>query len=239
MGRSTVPSSSATWRERYSPRPLVLALLNPRHREIADLNPTITSRWGLEATAVETDPEAAGCSVEPSPSTNPTANPPSSSFAPAPPPGATPRTGPRPPSTAPTAPAPRLRRGPRPRAPTDHVSFALGVALGRFAPPAPRRKASDPRPVSEGGADLSHALPAGILLLDRTSPDALDDDLGHPACAPSAPPGTPTGPASTPAARTSATTSPSTSSAASTAACTTTAPSTGRCRHRTRPSWPG
>jgi hypothetical protein len=64
---------------------------------------------------------------------------------------------------------------------TDHLSFALGVALGRFGPVGS---------VTEGvldpaTADLSHALPHGILFLDTTF-DAEDrrDGLGHPAAAP-------------------------------------------------------
>ncbi|WP_236706124.1 BREX-6 system adenine-specific DNA-methyltransferase PglX, partial [Frankia sp. ACN1ag] len=64
---------------------------------------------------------------------------------------------------------------------TDHLSFALGVALGRFG-------LGDS--LAEGildpvTADLSHALPHGILFLD-TILDAEDrrDGLGHPAAAP-------------------------------------------------------
>ncbi|MFM7202381.1 MAG: hypothetical protein ACKO6N_16485 [Myxococcota bacterium] len=64
---------------------------------------------------------------------------------------------------------------------TDHLSFALGVALGRFG-------------AGEGGAegildpgrdDLSDALPHGMLFLDQTLEAAdLRDGLGHPAAAP-------------------------------------------------------
>ena len=64
---------------------------------------------------------------------------------------------------------------------TDHLSFALGVALGRFGPVGS---------VTEGiletaTADLSHALPHGILFLDTTL-DSEDrrDGLGHPAATP-------------------------------------------------------
>jgi len=65
-----------------------------------------------------------------------------------------------------------------PEPPTDHLSFALGVALGRFGPD--RAGILDP-----AAADLSHALPAGILFLDRTLDDAAPrDGLGHPAAAP-------------------------------------------------------
>ena len=61
--------------------------------------------------------------------------------------------------------------------PTDHVSFALGVALGRFG--ANGEGILDPTK-----DDLSHALPAGILFLDGTL-DAEDrrDSLGHAATA--------------------------------------------------------
>lgn len=65
-----------------------------------------------------------------------------------------------------------------PEPPTDHLSFALGVALGRFSP----RYEGILDPAT---ADLSHALPHGILFLDTTL-DAADhrDSLGHPASAP-------------------------------------------------------
>jgi hypothetical protein len=64
---------------------------------------------------------------------------------------------------------------------TDHLSFALGVTLGRFGPaggPAEGVLGSDTD-------DLSHALPHGILFLDTTL-DAEDrrDGLGHPASRP-------------------------------------------------------
>jgi len=45
--------------------------------------------------------------------------------------------------------------------PTDHLSYALGVALGRFGPNG--EGILDP-----ATADLAHALPGGILFLDRT-----------------------------------------------------------------------
>jgi hypothetical protein len=61
---------------------------------------------------------------------------------------------------------------------TDHVSFALGVALGRFDP-AGKLGILDPQT-----ADLAHALPHGILFLDGTlASDATTDGLGHPAAA--------------------------------------------------------
>jgi len=64
-----------------------------------------------------------------------------------------------------------------PEPPTDHVSFALGVALGRFGPN--QEGILDP-----ATADLNHALPAGICFLDGTL-TAHDnrDSLGHPAAA--------------------------------------------------------
>ena len=65
-----------------------------------------------------------------------------------------------------------------PEPPTDHVSFALGVALGRFGPN--REGILDP-----ATADLSHALPAGICFLDGTLTDYdRGDSLGHAAAAP-------------------------------------------------------
>ena len=61
---------------------------------------------------------------------------------------------------------------------TDHVSFALGVALGRFDP-AGQLGILDPPT-----ADLAHALPHGALFLDGTlTADATSDGLGHPAAA--------------------------------------------------------
>jgi hypothetical protein len=60
----------------------------------------------------------------------------------------------------------------------DHLGFALGVALGRFDP-------EDKGIVDPATADLSHALPYGILFLDTTL-DAEDrrDSLGHSAADP-------------------------------------------------------
>jgi hypothetical protein len=61
---------------------------------------------------------------------------------------------------------------------TAHVSFALGVALGRFDA-AGKLGILDP-----STADLAHALPHGILFLDGTlASDATSDGLGHPASA--------------------------------------------------------
>ena len=96
-----------------------------------------------------------------------------------------------------------------PEPPTDHLSFALGVALGRFGIKGEGvlgSAAADRSPTLSNGegaldpattttptalaagildpatADLAHALPAGILFLDGTL-DANDrhDSLGHPA----------------------------------------------------------
>ncbi len=61
---------------------------------------------------------------------------------------------------------------------SDHVSFALGVALGRFGK-------NGEGILDAQKADLAHALPAGILFLDTTL-DATDDrdSLGHPSSKP-------------------------------------------------------
>jgi hypothetical protein len=61
---------------------------------------------------------------------------------------------------------------------TDHLSFALGVALGRFFPPtAPKLGTLDP--IKD---PVTHALPDGILFLDGTlEPDDTLDSLGHPS----------------------------------------------------------
>jgi hypothetical protein len=61
---------------------------------------------------------------------------------------------------------------------TDHLSFALGVALGRFAPPSsPKLGILDP-----SKDPVTHALPDGILFLDGTlEPDDTLDSLGHPS----------------------------------------------------------
>ena len=60
---------------------------------------------------------------------------------------------------------------------TDHLSFALGVAIGRFG----RDGDGICDPTKD---DLTHALPAGIFFLDGTL-DGEDgcDGLGHPAAA--------------------------------------------------------
>ncbi len=62
--------------------------------------------------------------------------------------------------------------------PTDPLSFALGAALGRFDASG-KLGILDPQT-----ADLTHALPHGVLFLDGTlTPDATSDSLGHPAAA--------------------------------------------------------
>lgn len=64
-----------------------------------------------------------------------------------------------------------------PEPPTDYLSFALGVALGRFG--ADGQGILDPLQDS-----LDHALPAGILFLDGTlDADEEGDGLSHPAAA--------------------------------------------------------
>jgi len=71
---------------------------------------------------------------------------------------------------------------------TDHISFALGVALGRFAPVDEQGITTTSNPagiLDPTTADLSHALPAGILFLDGSlAPTDHRDSLGHPASQP-------------------------------------------------------
>lgn len=63
---------------------------------------------------------------------------------------------------------------------TDHLSYALGVALGRFG--GAGEGILDPLNKT---ASLAHALPAGILFLDNTlDSEDLRDGLGHPAARP-------------------------------------------------------
>lgn len=71
------------------------------------------------------------------------------------------------------------QRDPEPA--TDHLSFALGVALGRFGPIGSGTEGV----LDPATANLSHVLPHGILFLDTTL-DVEDhrDGLGHPAAAP-------------------------------------------------------
>ena len=75
-----------------------------------------------------------------------------------------------------------------PEPPTDHLSFALGVALGRFAPVDTEGQpttSNQPGILDPSTADLSHAFPAGILYLDGSlEENDHRDDLGQPAAAP-------------------------------------------------------
>jgi hypothetical protein len=68
-----------------------------------------------------------------------------------------------------------------PEPPTDPLSFALGVALGRFGPAGSAQEGI----LDPATADLALALPHGILFLDTTLDDADHrDGLGHAAAAP-------------------------------------------------------
>ncbi|MCC6811537.1 MAG: BREX-6 system adenine-specific DNA-methyltransferase PglX [Deltaproteobacteria bacterium] len=74
------------------------------------------------------------------------------------------------------APLPEYKEELDPEPPTDHLSFALGVALGRFG--ANGEGILDPQT-----ADLTHTLPAGICFLDGTLETNDDrDSLGDKAC---------------------------------------------------------
>ena len=70
-----------------------------------------------------------------------------------------------------------------PEPPTDHLSFALGVALGRFAPVDDEGQPTTSNPpglLDPSTSDLSHSLPAGILFLDGSLEDNDHrDDLGQ------------------------------------------------------------
>ncbi len=71
------------------------------------------------------------------------------------------------------APLPPYREELDPEPPTDHLSYALGVALGRFGP-------EGEGVLKRERDDSSHALPAGILFLDRSvQGDHSADGLGH------------------------------------------------------------
>ena len=64
---------------------------------------------------------------------------------------------------------------------TDHLSFALGVALGRFGLVGSEQEGT----LDPSTADLTHALAHGILFLDTTLADTDHrDGLGDPAAAP-------------------------------------------------------
>jgi hypothetical protein len=75
-----------------------------------------------------------------------------------------------------------------PEPPTDHLSFALGLALGRFAPVDEQGQPTTSNPpgiLEPTTADLSHALPAGILFLNGSlEENDHRDDLGQEAAAP-------------------------------------------------------
>ncbi len=86
------------------------------------------------------------------------------------------------------APLPEYIEEVDPELPTDHLSFALGVALGRFSPVDEQGHATTSNPpgiLDPVTADLSHALPAGILFLDGSlEENDHRDDLGQAAAAP-------------------------------------------------------
>ena len=72
-----------------------------------------------------------------------------------------------------------------PEPPTDHLSFALGVALGRFDPAGSEHEGILDPTNKVHQRPIARALPHGILFLDTTL-DAADhrDSLGHSAVAP-------------------------------------------------------
>ncbi len=79
------------------------------------------------------------------------------------------------------APLPAYVERLEPEPASDHLSFAVGVALGRFGDPARTGTEGVLDPTRD---DLSHALPDGILYLDGTlAPEHLADGLGHPSTA--------------------------------------------------------
>ena len=75
-----------------------------------------------------------------------------------------------------------------PEPPTDHLSFGLGVALGRFGPVDEQGQPTTSNPpgiLDPVTADLSHALRAGILFLDGSlEENDQRDTLGQQAAAP-------------------------------------------------------
>jgi hypothetical protein len=86
------------------------------------------------------------------------------------------------------APLPQYIEELDPEPPTDHLSFALGVALGRFAPVDEQGQpttSNQPGILDPAAADLSHALPAGILFLDGSlEENDHRDGLGQATAAP-------------------------------------------------------
>ena len=67
-----------------------------------------------------------------------------------------------------------------PEPPTDHLSFALGVALGRFGPAGSEHEGILDPTSADHAPVIARSLPHGILFLDTTL-DAADhrDSLGH------------------------------------------------------------
>ena len=86
------------------------------------------------------------------------------------------------------APLPEYTEELDPEPPTDHLSFALGVVLGRFAPVDEHGRPTTSNPaglLDPASADLSHSLPAGILFLDGSLAETDQrDSLGQPASQP-------------------------------------------------------
>jgi hypothetical protein len=86
------------------------------------------------------------------------------------------------------APLPEYTEQLDPEPPSDHLSFALGVALGRFAPVDEHGQTTTSNPpgiLDPATADLSHALPAGILFLNGSlEENDHRDDLGQAAADP-------------------------------------------------------
>ncbi|MCB9755941.1 MAG: hypothetical protein H6713_38965 [Myxococcales bacterium] len=78
----------------------------------------------------------------------------------------------------PGAPLPAYAPELDPPAPAAELSYALGRALGRFAPAGGVAE-------EHVEVDMSQALPGGLLLIDNTlGPGERGDSLSHPACAP-------------------------------------------------------
>jgi hypothetical protein len=72
-----------------------------------------------------------------------------------------------------------------PEPPTDHLSFALGVALGRFGPAGSDHEGILDPANTDHSEVISRTLPHGILFLDTTLGSADHrDGLGNPAAAP-------------------------------------------------------